>query len=465
MIEYKRKNILGGYCSMDMDKVLEFIENKRLINPEEIVAVAVSGGRDSMALLHFLHENADALDCKVVAINVDHCLRENSARESAFVKEYCAEHRIHLYNFKVDVRKLSEDKKIGIEAAAREARYGIFEALLKKGVADKIALGHHISDQVETVLENILRGAGLGGAKGMEPIRDGVYIRPFLETAREDINKYVYDHQIPYVDDESNVDIAYTRNFLRNEIIPALKERFKSAEKNLLAFSRSCADDNEYINEQIDDNGIMYFDDLIKVPMVYFTYHKAIINRILLRSLNRLSKQVGNIERKHINLVRNFSLEGENGTSINLPNGIRVHKEYDYITITTGKNKKGINTYQFSRGKTEIVGYGIINCSPSRLREPKVGSHIIDVDALPEGCEWRYRREGDMFTPFKALASKKLKEYFIDKKVPLRLRDNIPLLAKGNQVYIIAGIEIADSVKVTDDTTNVYKITYKKNLI
>ena len=450
---------------MDMEKVLDFIKANNLIRPEEIVGVAVSGGRDSMALLHFLHENANVLDCKVVAINVDHGLRENSAKESAFVKEYCNENGIHVYTFKVDVKKISEDKKIGIEAAAREARYGVFDALIKKGVADKIALGHHISDQVETVLENILRGAGLGGAKGMEPIRDGVYIRPFLETTREDINKYVFDNSIPYVDDESNVDIAYTRNFLRNEIMPALKTRFKSAEKNLLAFSRACAEDNDYIMSQIDDNSIIYYEDIIKLPMTYFNYHNAIINRILLKCLNRLSNKVGNIERKHINLVRGFALEGANGTSINLPNGIKVHKEYDYITITTGSNKKDLGSHVFSKGKHEIIGYGVITCSPSRLREPKKGSHLIDVDKLPQDCEWRFRQEGDIFAPFGAGGSKKLKDYFIDKKVPVRLRDNIPVLASENQIYIVAGLEIADSIKVTDDSVNVYKISYKKDLI
>lgn len=448
-----------------MEKVLDYIRQNNLINEDEIIGVAVSGGRDSMALLHFLHEHADELGCRVVAINVDHCLRENSTREAMFVKDYCNEQHIHVYNFKVDVNKLARERKMGIEEAAREARYGIFASLLKKGLADKIALGHHISDQVETVLENILRGAGLGGAKGMEPIRDGVYIRPFLETSREDINKYVYDNQIPYVDDESNIDVAYSRNFLRNKILPMIKERFKSAEKNILAFSRSCAEDNEYINSQVDDSSIMYYDNTIKIPMSQFSYHNAIINRVLLKCLNKLSNQVGNIERKHINLVRNFALEGENGTSINLPNGIRVHKEYDFITVTTQLSKKNKNAYQFGKGKLEIPGYGTIVCSPSRLRTPRSTCHLVDVDKIPETSEWRFRREGDEFTPYGASYAKKLKEYFIDKKIPLRLRDNIPVLANGNQILIVAGVEIADSIKLSDESENVFKITYKKDLI
>ena len=148
-----------------MDRILDYIKANKLIKQGEIIGVATSGGRDSMALLHFLNENREALNCQIIAINIDHCIREHSAADSAFVMEYCKENNIKAYTFKVDAVKLSREEKLSVEAGARNARYNTFEALIKKGLVDKIALAHHLYDQSETILLNLLRGCGLSGAK------------------------------------------------------------------------------------------------------------------------------------------------------------------------------------------------------------------------------------------------------------------------------------------------------------
>ena len=157
-----------------MEEVLNAINENHLVKRGETIGVAVSGGIDSMSLLHFMNEQKEKLDIDVVAITVDHCLRENSFGDSVFVQDWCKKHGIYCHRFSVDANKIANEKNIGIEQAAREARYGVFDALLKKGIVDKIALAHHVSDQAETILLHILRGAGLTGASGMEYIRNGV---------------------------------------------------------------------------------------------------------------------------------------------------------------------------------------------------------------------------------------------------------------------------------------------------
>ncbi len=448
-----------------MDNVLEFIKKNNLIKSGEIIGVACSGGRDSMCLLHYLNSIKAELDCEVVAVNVDHSIRPSSAFDTEFVMKFCKEHGIRAYKFKVEALKVMKDENLTLEQAARKVRYGVFETVISRGLVDKIALAHHMNDQAETVLLNIIRGAGLTGARGMEPVRDGVYIRPLLETPREEIMAYLDEHSIEYVEDETNNDTEFSRNYIRNIVMPALRKRFKGVDKNIVNFSRICAQDDKYINSQIDFSSIIEGKDIVKIPLSLFYLDPAIVNRILLKELSRFAKQ--DIESKHIKMIREFALEANNGSIINLPFKLKVSKEYDYIAMGNIK-KREITTgeYPFRSGKLKIDGYGTIRTTASKVKnEIKLHQHVIDADKLPEGAIWRFRREGDMFAPLGLDGSKKLKEYFIDKKIPQRMRDDIPVLAVGNQILAVADIEIADSLKVTDETKQLYKINYEKDLV
>lgn len=446
-----------------MENVIDYIKENNLIKSGEIIGVACSGGRDSICLLHYLNSVKSELDCEVVAVNVDHGIRQTSALDTEFVMQFCKEHGIRAYKFKAEALKVAKEEKLTIEQAARKVRYGIFETVIKKGLVDKIALAHHMYDQAETVLLNIIRGAGLGGAKGMEPVRDGIYIRPMLETPREEVMSYLDEHGLEYVDDETNQDNTYSRNYIRNVVLPALRRHFKSVDKNIVNFSKICKKDDEYINQNINAGAIIETKETTKVPLAYFYQHESIVNRILKQVMSRFAKQ--DIERRHINMIREFALEANNGNMINLPFNVKVLKEYDYIVIGDIKKKEISGEYSFRSGKLKIEGYGIIRSTISKvLTEPKIHQHIIDADRLPTNAKWRFRQEGDMFAPLGLGGSKKLKDYFIDKKVPQRMRNEIPVLAVGNKILIVADIEISDELKVTENTRSYYKVNYEKAL-
>lgn len=447
-----------------MEHVIDYIKKHNMIKAGDVIGVACSGGRDSICLLHYLSSIKSELDCEVVAVNIDHSIRPNSILDTEFVMQFCKDHKIRAYKFKVEALKVAKEEKLTLEQAARKTRYGVFETLIKKGLIDKIALAHHRSDQAETVLLNILRGSGLGGATGMEPIRDKIYIRPFLSTPREEIMSYIDMNSLEYVEDETNQDNAFSRNYIRNIVMPALRKNFKSADKNIIKFAEICKTDDEYINSQINLSTIIETKDLVKIPLVYFYQDEAIVNRIIMKILSKFARQ--DIERKHVRLVREFAVESVNGNVINLPYKIKVCKEYDFITIGHIHKREIVETYVFKNTKIKINGYGNIRTTASKvLTEPKPHQHIVDADKVPADAIWRFREEGDTFSPLGMTGSKKLKDYFIDKKVPQRMRSSIPVLAIGSKILAVADIEIADELKIDNNTVRFYKINYEKDLI
>ncbi len=442
-----------------MDKVLDVIKRNKLMLRGETIGIGVSGGEDSMALLHFLNEAKEDLDVDIVAITVDHGLRENANSDCEFVINYCKENRIRCHKFKVDSNKIAKEKGLGIEQAAREARYGVFEALIKKGIVDKIALAHHMGDQAETILLHILRGAGLVGATGMELTRDGVYIRPFLNVAKEDITKYLYENGIDHIEDETNADSAFSRNYLRNKVMPLLRKKFPAVDQNLVNFGKACKEDDEYISKQASFDAIIHEGNVVKLPLNYFIYSRSLTSRMIIKALNSLGL-VADIERKHIKLITELA-SAENGKKIDLPHNTTAIKEYEYITITRKIKKVIADSFPVKVGKIKFAGLYEIDTKRTKMFMLRPGIQLMDVKKIPSGAVWRVRQKGDRFEKFGG-GTKPLRTYLIDKKIPARLRDSLPVLAKDNEVYCVLGVEISNKVKVDETTSMAYSVTYKE---
>lgn len=440
-----------------MKSALKTIEKQNLIQEGDKIGVAVSGGRDSMALLTFLNELSKERGFECIAITVDHGLRETSANDVKFVSNYCLKNDIKVYTYKVDAKKLSAEKGLSIEAAARECRYRIFKALINKKVVNKIALGHHLQDQAETILLNILRGSGIAGASGMDYVRDEVYIRPLLRTDRSEIMAYINSNDIPYVDDETNSDSDYNRNYLRNMIMPLLRNRWSNVYQSICNFGELCKIDDDYINSTINDDSIIYESDgVVKIPVNYFSYPVSVVNRILKKAFKGI-RIVTDIERKHLKIINQLAIEAENGAKITLPNHVSVIKEYNYITITNRNFKPEPKTWEMQRGKIDIPNFGVLDCQITRKLELGEYSHLVDYNKIPKNAVWRYRKDGDVFTKFGG-GTKSLSDFLIDEKIPQRLRTFIPVLAVGNEILVVAGVEISDKVKITNQTKTAWGI-------
>lgn len=436
-----------------------FIFENKLFKSGEIIGVGCSGGSDSLALLHYLANNQEKFDIEVVAIHVDHEIRENSYIDADFVKEKAREWGIRFYKFRVDAPKIAKEKGISLESAAREARYGVFKTLLKKGLIDKIALAHHISDQAETILMHLFRGAGIAGAKGMNAISDKVYVRPFLNTTKDEILQYLAENHLDYCEDETNEDISYNRNFVRNVLMKEIKSRWPNVEQALVNFAKSVKDDDEYINKQIYAEAIITEDKVVKIPTSYFLYDKALVSRIIFRAV----KSIGinqDIERKHIEAISELALKGDNGKRLFLPFEAIAIKEYDYLTIYNRHKEEVKFEQELKCGEFDVPNFGKLVVKRVKDFSILPGQLLIDYRKVPKDVVWRFRQDGDIFTKFGG-GTKKLKSFMIDKKIPVRLRDYIPVLASGNEIFAIAGVEISDKVKV-ENVPTAYLIEVKQ---
>ena len=443
-----------------MQNILEFIKEKKLINKGQVVGVGVSGGSDSMALLHYLASLQDELDFEVVAIHIDHSIREESREEAEFVLRKCKEMGVRAYKFKIDALKLAKERGESVETAAREGRYEVFASLVKRDVVDVIALAHHQSDQVETILMHIFRGSGVGGARGMEPIRDKIYIRPMLTTTKKEIMDYVSFNSIDYVDDQSNFDQTYNRNYIRGKLLPEILERWPGAEQAIINFAKAVSDDDDFINSQIHDDAVIYENKKAMIPVSYLVYPNAISSRMIIKALKNIGL-VKDFEKKHIDMILSLAL-GANGQKVSLPYDIVAIKEYDYITILNTEKEVYKFDAEFKCGEYDVPKLGKLVVKRTKNFEQQNGVLYIDNHKVPKTASWRFRQDGDVFTKFGG-GTKKLNSFLIDKKVPQRLRDFLPVLADGNEILAIAGIEISDKVKIDDLTTTAYKIEIKSN--
>ena len=442
-----------------MESAKKTIKKSKMFDAGDRVAVAVSGGVDSVALLHFLQENKKELGIELVAVNVDHQIRKTSADDSKFVEDFCNKLGVHCYKFKVSVLDIAEKNKTGIEETARKCRYKLFDSLIKKGIVDKIAIAHHQSDQVETVLLNIFRGSGLKGAGGMEAIQNN-YVRPFLNTSKVEILQYAKENNLPFVEDETNMDTNYSRNFLRHRILPELRERWKNIDSNILNFAKICRQDDKYLNSIIDYDDIVFEHMTARIPLYKFADAEPIQNRILKYTFEKLGLSK-DIEKRHLTILKNLVKDGENGSKISLPNKLRATLEYDELIVSVPKQKKEFVPKDFKTGKTRFDSIEVSIKKATKFDLNKKNCHIIDASKLPKDVVWRNRQNGDMFAKFGS-GEKKLKDYMIDKKIPNSIRDQIPVLANQNEIFCVLGYEISEKVKVTNDTKQVYIIDYKK---
>lgn len=434
-----------------MEQIIDFIKTNKLVKAGEVIGVGVSGGIDSMSLLHFLNAHKEELDIEVVGIHINHGIREESFDEARFVLSKCKEMGIRVYKFTIDSIKLAKEKKLSVETAAREGRYGIFEALIKKDIVDKIALAHHQSDQAETILMHLFRGCGTSGAKGMEPMRDGIYIRPMLNVSKEEIINYASINNIEFVEDSSNNDISYNRNFIRNVIMKQILEKWPNAVEAINNFAKSVSEDDDYIQKNLDTNCLLIDDKLVQMPCSVFKLHSAIYSRMVFKALSLIGVNK-DIERKHIEMIKDLS-NLDNGKKIKLPMDVVVTKEYGYLTFENVYVEKPTLNKQNRCMCFEVEGFGMVTIKRVKTEKMQEGALYFDYRKVPKDAVWRFREEGDVFEKFGGGGTKKLKAYFIDKKIPVRKRDLIPVLASGNEVLVIAGVEISEKVKVENVPT------------
>ena len=421
----------------------------------KVVAVACSGGVDSMALLYYMQKNSILYGFTVKAVNVEHGIRgQASIDDTAFVKDFCKKHSIPLKTYTVNALEFAENEKLSIEQAARKLRYDCFDDAVASGFTDLIATAHHIADNTETVLFNVFRGCSLKGVKGIDEVREYIF-RPLLSTTKEEIVAYAKKNDVPFVTDQTNLDTDYTRNFLRHNVIPKVKEVFPSVDDAILRLSVIAKQEDAFLDQLAGDN-VYFSDGACEIPI---DLHPVLFNRAVIIALKKLGVKK-DYEKMHADLTR-LLCEKNNGDKLSLPKNLTAVKEYDKIVIYQDQAPKFDET-AFSVKDFKTFD-GVIKVEHCDMPKNFDGNSLyLDADKIPPDATLRLRQDGDTFTKFGG-KTKKLKDYLIDVKYPQRLRNRLICLCHKKNVLAIVGIEISDLVKVDKSTKNVLKLTYTKH--
>ena len=232
------------------DKILQTIKKYNLIEKGDSIVIGVSGGPDSICLLNVLNELKEELDFKIFVAHINHMIRKEADEETEYVKSFCKNIGVECFTKKIDVIGIAKELKVGTEEAGRKIRYDFFEEVLRNTNSNKIATAHNNNDKVETIIMNILRGSGISGLKGLDPIRENKFIKPLIETSREEIENYCEDNKLNPRIDKSNNENIYTRNKVRNCVIPYIKKEFNpNILKTINRLSEVATEENEYLND------------------------------------------------------------------------------------------------------------------------------------------------------------------------------------------------------------------------
>lgn len=413
------------------------------------IGVAVSGGRDSMALLHYLLSRVDK--SQIVVINIEHGIRgDKSKADSLFVQQYADKMDIEAIMIEVDTLKHCLDNKLTIEQAARDLRFLEFDKLIEQKVVDKIALAHHKGDQCETILMRILRGTGINGLQGIQVSRDDKYIRPLIDISRNEIDEYIEANSIPYVEDETNEDNDYTRNFIRNEVLPLIETRYPDYENAFVRLSRNASEDNDCIMQMVEQPQVE--DNKSMISISNLDKHRSIVTREIMLCMNAIGV-TADIERKHIDSIINIK-NLRNGDSLDLPHKVKVYREYDKVVFTRLMVEKIQEKVEFDIGLHQFNGKIV------EIAEYKGEGLRFDIDKIPKGSVIRLREQGDYIHKFGG-GRKSLGDYMTDLKIPRRLRDSLPVIANEDEILILADYQISKKIAVDNSTKKEYTINIR----
>ncbi len=422
------------------------------------ICVAVSGGKDSMALLHYLLTYGSDYGITLSALNCDHGIRgEESERDSAFVKAYCGGEGIPLHCFTAKKGAFKD------ENGARIWRLSCYDKVIKDGKADVIATAHHMNDVAETVLFNLARGTALGGLCGISDEPSLNLIRPLTACSREEIDEYISANDVPFVTDETNLTDDYTRNKIRHNVLPALEEAVHGAAGAIYRFTQLAAEDEEYFARKTQEVIIKRTADnfLIK-PCLEKVIFKRAAQRIVAEHFHKCDYTAEHLQKL-------FELQSlSNGKKFEFL-GLTAIKESGGVAITVEKKSTaGIESVPFYRALESEQSIELTESPVYLVRKEEMqtalreiskgfGKNIktltFDIDKIPSGAVIRLRRSGDRFTKFGG-GTKSLSDYLTDKKIPQSMRGKLPLVCVGNEVLIVGGVEISDKIKISKTTQN-----------
>ncbi len=446
------------------NKINDAILKYDMLEDKNTIVIGVSGGADSMTLLKFFIEHSEHYNLKIIVAHVNHCLRgKESDRDESFVRDYCLENNVSFELLRVDIKKESELLGESTEECARKVRYQFFKELAKKNNA-QIATAHTLSDSVETMLINLTRGTGPSGLCGIPPKRGNI-IRPLIFLKRAQTQYYCEEHNILYVMDSTNLEREYTRNKLRMDVIPVLKEINPELEETVLRMMSILKSDEKYLmdiaNNILAESKIGFGEyKLSKMAKEPF----SILSRCIRLSVFEFVKS--NVSSWHIERIINLIENGKG--AIVLPGNIKVVIYNNILKVEKIEKPQEKEYFEvpFNKGDTFIENLGKLTINIISKEEfnkfNKINNllffYALDYATINKDTNFRNRRPGDTFCRAGRRITKTIKKLFNELKIPLKNRDRILMLANKNEILWINNIGVSEKAKVTDKTEKVVLI-------
>ena len=445
--------------TMTLRRVSEYISRHRLIAAGDLVVVGVSGGPDSVALLHMLLQMRESTGFQVHAAHLHHGLRAEADQDQDLVEAICQEWQVPLSARRVDVAHMARKEKMSVEEAGRTARYRFLEDLRQELGGQKIATAHHRGDQAETVLLHLIQGTGALGLQGILPLRDRI-IRPLLDLTKTEITDYLNFYGLPYRIDSSNFDNNYLRNRIRWELLPLLEEKFNPGMVDVLCrLAAVMKEENHYWDEQLRKVMAEIVKEGENAPLVA---RVEIIRQMPLsmqrRLMHRILRQVGCERVTWDDVDRVIDLMSREGSDRRVPvsGGKWVRKSYDVLEFGIEEPATTGFCYELHvPGRIEIKEAGLSVSARLLSEKPLVKNDktaVFDWGSLKKPLFIRSRRPGDTFRPVGLGGSQRLKKYLIDKKIPQADRDRIGILAADDEIYWVIGHRQDERGRVTQET-------------
>jgi tRNA(Ile)-lysidine synthase len=463
-------------------RVINFVREQNLISVGDKLVVAVSGGADSVCLLHILARHRNDLGVELYVAHLNHQLRgAESDADATYVSDLAQKLGVPATIERRDVAAYRERKGGSLEETAREVRYGFLAAVAGRVGSSKVVVGHTCDDHIETILLHLLRGAGTTGLCGLQSRSVLPYgensspleiIRPLLKITRQETVGYCRRHKLAPRSDSSNESLTFLRNRIRLELLPVLRSYNTGIDKVLLRLADIAGDDISFIEEQAS----LLWQDLARKEgdAIYLDVNKmlalprAIQRQVFRKAVKQLRGNLKDVEADHIEAMIE-SLSKPAGKIFCLPDGLTLSTEYGRLVLTP--TPASVCPLPSLGGTTSITIPGDTDLPGWRVRadiiKESVGSDnglvaSFDLDKVGKELSVRRRRPGDRFQPLGMNQTKKLQDFMVDAKIPSSWRDRVPLVSSPQQILWVVGWRIDDRVKVTENTKKILRLQFER---
>nr|MDA3901901.1 tRNA lysidine(34) synthetase TilS [Desulfuromusa sp.] len=425
--------------------------------------VAVSGGVDSVVLLHLLCSVAESLNLSLKVAHLDHQIRPESGADADFVRELCREWRLPCHIESCNALALAKQERVSLEMAGRQARRDFFQRIAGQIDAEQVVLAHHRDDQVETFLLRLLRGSGLSGLAAMR-VQQGIWWRPLLSCSREQILDYARQHKLSWVEDKSNRDPIFLRNRFRTQIIPQLLEINPNFDSQIAGLTRQLQLEDDYWQEQVAQNFeklIVSHDDGLRLNRTaLLTLHQALRVRLLREALRLVRGDLQKIEAVHLHAIEGVLTGQRSQAQLDLP-GCWVARRYETLWLRSNAPKVA-EPFDLSLpipGELELPDGRVLRVT---LQDEQEGESLnvaeFSFAKLLQPLRVRSWQAGDRFEPFGMVGRKRLKHYFADNRVELEDRLKTPLLVSGETILWVAGMRRSRHALAVHDCGEILRV-------